>query len=230
MSRRLAIVPARGGSKRLPRKNVLPFLGRPMVVHAIEHARASGCFERVVVSTEDEEIAAVAQGAGAEVHARSEGLAGDAATVVEVCLEVLAEEEARGRSYDLLACLYATAPLRRTADIVAVVDLVDEAHPFALAVTTYALAPHQALQIRADGTLAPMWPDLVSRRTSELAPLVVDNGSTYAARVDAFRAVRSFYGPVLRGHVMPRERSVDIDERADYEFACWLAERSERER
>ncbi len=228
MSRRLAIIPARGGSKRLPRKNVLPFLDRPMIVHTIEQAVESGCFERVVVSTEDEEIAAIARQAGAELHVRSARLAGDAATVVEVCLEVLSGEEERGRAYDVFACLYATAPLRRAADIVAVLGLVDEAHPFALATTTYALDPHQALRAEADGTLTPMWPDLVNRRASELPPLVVDNGSTYAARVDEFQAARSFYGPGLRGHVMPRERSVDIDEPGDYELACWLASRGRR--
>ncbi|MCC6642345.1 MAG: acylneuraminate cytidylyltransferase family protein [Deltaproteobacteria bacterium] len=229
MSGRLAIIPARGGSKRLPRKNVLPFLGRPMIVHTIEQARESGCFERVVVSTEDEEIGAIARQAGAELHARPERLAGDTATVVEVCLEVLRCEEERGRSYEVFACLYATAPLRSAGDIAAVVALVDDTHPFALAATTYALAPHQALRVTTDGTLLPMWTDLVNLRASELGPLVVDNGSTYAARVGEFRTARSFYGPGLRGHVMPRQRSVDIDEPADYELACWYASRAGRE-
>jgi len=82
------------------------------------------------------------------------------------------------------------------------------------------------MKIGADGTLSAMWPELIELRSSEMPPLVVDNGSTYAAKVAAFRDSKSFYGPRLRGHLMPRNRSVDIDEEADYELACWYAEKS----
>jgi len=201
-----------------------------MIVHTLEAAARCGCFDRIVVSTEDDEIAGVARGAGAQVHARSARLAGDEATVVDVCLEVLDAEEREGRAYGTFACLYATAPLRRAEDIAAVVGSIDDSHAFALAATQYALPPHQALRVTAQGILVPMWPELVGLRASEIGPLVVDNGSTYAARVADFRRVRSFYGPGLRGHVMPRERSVDIDEPADYDLACWYAERTGPER
>ena len=221
---RLAIIPARGGSKRLPRKNLLPFLGRPMIVHTIEAALATQAFERVVVSTEDAEIASVAKDAGALVHSRAAGLASDAARVTDVCLAVLDAEEQAGRMHALFACLYATAPLRRAEDIQAVLAPVDARETdFAMAVTTYAVAPHQALRREPDGSLSAMWPDLIERRASEVGELFVDNGSTYAARVAPFRRHLTFYGPGLRGHVMPRERSVDIDERADYELACFYA-------
>ena len=223
--KRLAIIPARGGSKRLPRKNVLPFRGRPIIAHTIEAALVSRCFERVLVSTEDGEIAKAAKDAGAEVHERPTDLATDAAGVTEVCLEALLAEERAGRSYDVFACLYATAPLRRADDIAAVVALIDSGSDFAIAVTSYAMPPHQALRVGENGTLSAMWPDLIERRASDLGRLVVDNGSTYAARVAALRKHRSFYGPGLRGHLMPRERSVDIDEQADYELACYYAER-----
>src|SRR5436190_22860631 len=226
MTRRLAIIPARGGSKRLPRKNVLPFRGRPMLAHTVEAALMSRCFERVLVSSEDEEIAAVAQGAGAEIFRRSAELASDTARVTDVCLDVLAQEEHAGRLYEIFACLHATAPLRRAEDIAAVLALLDSnSTDFAMAVVTYALAPHQALHVEKDGTLIPMWPDLIDLRASEIGQLVVDNGSTYAARVAAFRQQKTFYGSGLRGHVMPRERSVDIDERHDYDLARWYAEK-----
>ena len=223
--KRLAIIPARGGSKRLPRKNLLPFRGRPIIAHTIEAALTSRCFARVLVSTEDHEIASTAKAAGAEIHERAADLATDAAGVTAVCLDVLLSEERAGRDYDVFACLYATAPLRRSDDIAAVIALIDSGCDFAMAITTYAVPPHQALRVAEDGTLSAMWPDLIERRASELGRLVVDNGSTYAARVAAFRAHRSFYGPGLRGHLMPRERSIDIDEREDYELACHLAER-----
>jgi pseudaminic acid cytidylyltransferase len=226
MTRRLAIIPARGGSKRLPRKNILPFLGRPIIAHTIDAAASSGCFARVVVSTEDAEIAEAARAAGADIHRRDPALATDAATLTEVCLDILASEERDGRTYDTFACLYATAPLRRADDIAAVVALAEQPDTdFALAVTAYALPPHQALRLGEDGGLAPMWPDLVNLRADKIGRLVVDNGSTNVAKVAAFRQHRTFYGPRLAGHLMPRERSVDIDEQSDYDLACWYSTR-----
>jgi CMP-N-acetylneuraminic acid synthetase len=225
MTRRLAIIPARGGSKRLPRKNLLPFGGQPIIVHTIAAALASARFERILVSTDDSDIAAIAKTAGAEIHRREEALATDDARVVDVCLDVLESEERARRSYDVFSCLYATAPLRTAEDIAAVVDLIDgTAVNFAMAVTAYPLPPHQALRMSNDNMLTPMWPDLVDRRASSLDPLVVDNGSTYAATVTAFRKHRTFYGPGLRGHLMPRKRSIDIDDQTDYALACWYAD------
>ena len=228
---RVAIIPARGGSKRLPKKNLLPFLGRPIIVHTIEAALATRAFERVVVSTEDAQIAAISKDAGADIHVRDASLASDAARITDVCLAVLEGEEQAGRFHELFACLYATAPLRRAEDILAVLACVDSRETdFAMAVSTYPVAPHQALRFEADGTLAAMWPDLIERRAGEVGQLVVDNGSTYAARIAAFREHRTFYGPRLRGHLMPRMRSVDIDEQADYELACYYARQLEARR
>jgi pseudaminic acid cytidylyltransferase len=226
MTRRLAIIPARGGSKRLPRKNILPFLGRPIIAYTIDAAISSSCFARVLVSTEDAEIGEAARAAGADIHRRDPALATDAATLTEVCLDILDSEERAGRTYDTFACLYATAPLRRADDIAAVIALAErDDADFALAVTAYPLPPHQALRLDADGTLAPMWPDLVNLRADKVGRLVVDNGSTNAAKVTAFRQHRTFYGPRLAGHLMPRERSIDIDEQADYDLACWYGQR-----
>ncbi len=104
----LAVIPARGGSKRLPRKNILDFCGRPIIAHTIESALNSDLFSKVVVSTEDDEIARHGQRYGAEVLMRPDFLASDTARVVDVCLQVLKEEESQGRSYDVMCCLYAT--------------------------------------------------------------------------------------------------------------------------
>ena len=92
--RRLALIPARGGSKRLPRKNVLPFRGRPMIGHSIRAARRSDLFDRIVVSTEDDEIAAVARAEGAEVAMRASALAADEARILDVALDFLDREAA----------------------------------------------------------------------------------------------------------------------------------------
>lgn len=218
--RSLAVIPARGGSRRLPRKNVAEFCGRPIIAWTVEAALAANRFERVVVSTEDGEIAREARAAGAEISERSPALASDTARVVDVCLDLLAQEERADRSYDALCCLYPTAPLRRAEDIAGVLDLLEPGVcDFAMATTRYAHPPHQALMTGADGALRPLWPELVERREAELGDLCVDNGSTYAVAVAAFRAHRTFYGPGLRGWHMPFARSIDIDEHEDLELA-----------
>lgn len=222
-----AIIPARGGSKRLPRKNVIDFLGRPIISYTIGAALKSGCFERVVVSTEDDEIAAVADNCGAIVDRRTPGLATDTASVVDVCLDFLDRESEAGREWTVMACLYATAPLRSAEDIRNTMALLRPGEcSFAMAVTSYHHYPHQALKLGADASLTPMWPALVDRHASELPPLRAGNGSTYVVDVEAFRQHRSFYGPGLRGHDMPRERSIDIDSAADLDFAVWNAQRT----
>jgi pseudaminic acid cytidylyltransferase len=222
----VAIIPARGGSKRLPRKNVLDFLGRPIVAYTIDAAATSRCFDSVVVSTDDEEIAAVARYCGAAVDHRPVELATDTSTVVDVCLDFLDREAAAGRAWKVMACLYATAPLRNAEDVRETLALLlPDRCDFAMAVTTYDLPPHQALRLGADASLTPMWPELVTRRASDLPKLHVDNGSTYAVDVAEFRRHRSFYGPNLRGHDMPRQRSIDIDTQDDFDRALWSARR-----
>ena len=120
-------------------------------------------------------------------------------------------------------CLYATAPLRRAEDIVATANLIDpERCDFSMAVTRYLHYPHQALRRSEGSYLAPMWPDLVAMRTDTVGDLLVGNGSTYCARVEAFLRARNFYGPRLIGHEMPVSRSVDIDTREDFEVALAL--------
>lgn len=217
---KLCVIPARGGSKRLPRKNILPFHGRPMIAYSIAAARESGRFDRIVVSSEDQEILRIAEQEGAKPNHRPESLAGDSIGVVAVLLELLDRETAAGRAPDLLACLYPAAPLRRSNDVRGVVDLVEPGiTDFAMAVTDYDLPPHQALRVADNGDLSPRWPELITQRDSAIGPLVVDNGSTYAVSVPAFRRHGTFYGPGLRGHHMPRNRSVDINTADDLALA-----------
>ena len=208
----LAIIPARGGSKRLPRKNVLPFRGKPMIAWTIEAAISTGLFADVVVSTEDVEIAEAARFFGARVIQRPPELAGDDARVVDVCIDVLDREAAASRDYEHMCCLYATAPLRNAGDIGATAAPVLEGKAkFALAACRYSQPPHQALKLDADGSAVPFFPELINQRADKIGDLVVDNGSTYGVSVHAFREALSFYGAPLHVHVMPRMRSVDLD-------------------
>ncbi len=223
----LAVIPARGGSTRLPRKNVLPFRGKPMIAWTIEAAIGSGLFADVLVSTEDAEIADAARASGARVLDRPAALASDRARVVDVCLDALDREAAAGRTYDQICCLYATAPLRHADDIRATAaPVLAGAASFALAACRYEQPPHQALTLRPDGGAVPLMPDLVNRRADEIGDLVVDNGSTYAVEVAAFRETRGFYGAPLRVHLMPRARSIDLDDADDLALLSFYAEQA----
>jgi CMP-N-acetylneuraminic acid synthetase len=218
--RALAVIPARGGSKRFPRKNVAPFLGRPILSYSVAAAIEAGCFGRVVLSTDDATIAAAGREAGAEIHERAPELATDTARAVDVCLAVLDEEQRAGRTYNVLCCLFATAPLRTAEDIRAVLGLVEPGtHDFAMAVTDFPYPAWQALRLGEDGLLTPLFPEMIDLQSQKVGRLLVDNGSTYAVAVDALRRLRTFNGPAIRGHVMERERSVDIDLPEDLELA-----------
>jgi pseudaminic acid cytidylyltransferase len=220
----LAIIPARGGSKRLPRKNILDFHGKPILAYTIEAAFRSGLFKKVIVSTEDAEIAEIAAKYHAEVAVRKPDLATDAATVAQVCENVLLEEQGQGRVYDILCCLYATAPLRCAEDIAATVALLEKgACRFAIAATHYSHYPHQALIRNSDGYLVPRWPEWCDLRGSEVGELLAGNGSTYAVFVEDFLREKDFYGPGMRAHIMPFVRSIDIDTAEDFELAWCLA-------
>ncbi|MBY0430294.1 MAG: acylneuraminate cytidylyltransferase family protein [Rhodospirillales bacterium] len=220
----VAVIPARGGSKRLPRKNVLPFRGKPMLAYTIEAALSCGRLQRVVVSTDDDEIAEIGRCAGAEIDRRPAELASDGATINQVLSEYLNRRAAAGEHWDIICCLYATCPLRNADDIAAVLDLLQPGEcDFALAVYQLDDYTHQAMRRHDDGGLDPLWPEMMTRRASDIGPLYRGNGSTYAASVPAFLRNGSFYGLKMRGYVMPRERSIDLDTVEDLkllEFHC----------
>ena len=214
---RVALIPARGGSKRLPRKNILELGGLPMLAHPLRAARASGLFDAVYVSTEDAEIAAVARAHGAEVIERPANIAGDRATVVQVCLHALETHP----HIDRLCCLYATAILLRPESLVAAHALLDETPEadFVMGVSEYEHPPVQALKADAEGYLSYMWPEWRGVQSQFQPRLLVSNGSLYWARAEALRAEKTFYGRRLKGWVVPSEQVADIDTAADLERA-----------
>ena len=218
--RHLAVIPARGGSKRLPRKNVIDFFGQPILGYTLDAARAADCFDRILVSTEDAEIARIAKQLGADVDIRPAALASDDATVIDVCLELLERLERQNESYETLSVLYATAPLRTADDIRATHSLLHRGDcEFAMAAAEFAQPVHQALRVGADGQAVPVFAELVGKRASVAGRYFAGNGSTYSVFVDSFQSKRAFYGQPLQLHVMPPERSVDIDTEDDLELA-----------
>ena len=218
----IAIIPARGGSKRLPRKNILPFRGKPLLLWTCEAARDSGCFDTIVVSTEDKEIAQIARANGFQVDERPVALGSDTASCADVCLEFLSRQEQSGIYYETLCCLYATAPLRNAEDIRHVMACLTPDTDAVHAVCGYDHPPHQMLYQNPDGFLVPAFPLLVTKKSQEVPEGIIGNGSTYAIRVDALRKYRSFYPARIRGYRMPSMRSIDIDTAEDFAFleAC----------
>jgi len=196
-----------------------------MIAYSLDAARDAGVFARVLVSTDDAEIAEIAAALGADVDRRPAHLGRDDSTVAQVCTDLLDRLEAAGEVFDTLVVLYATAPLRTAEDVRATVALLEPGVcAYAMAVTPFAQPVHQALRLGSDGALAPQFPAWVTRRKDAVGDFYCGNGSTYCVTVEAFRRTGAFYGPGLRGHVMPPERSVDIDTAADLRVALAHAE------
>lgn len=212
-----ALIPARGGSKGIPRKNVRPIAGKPLIAWTIEAARAARDIDAVVVSTEDAEIADVARAWGAEVpFLRPVELAADETPGVDPVLhaiEMLPE-------HDAVILLQPTSPLRTAADIDGLLALVAQAGaPSAVSVCEPDSHPSWMYRLDGDGRLAPLLPVPAAVRRQDLPPVYSLNGAIYYARTAWLRERRGFVGPETIGYCMPADRSVDIDGPLDWRLA-----------
>ncbi|WNK01374.1 methyltransferase domain-containing protein [Thalassospiraceae bacterium LMO-JJ14] len=216
----VAVIPARGGSKRFPGKNRIEFFGHPIISYTIQAALDSGLFERVAVSSDDPAILEIAAAYGAVPVQRRPEMATDEVATAPMLLDFLDQEKAAGRDdWEVLCCLYATAALRTADDIKETVGLIEPGVcEFSMGVSQADRQAHQALQVTPDGRLEPMFPDIVSRQSQEIGPLWFSNGTSYALWVPSFRIHQTLYGPTLKGHYMPAERAVDLDEPEDMEL------------
>ena len=216
---RVAIIPARGGSKRLPRKNILPVKGSPMLSYPVRMAIESGLFEKVIVSTEDIEIGEVAREAGASVFNRPANLAEDRSTVVQVCQNVIEQLFSQNIYPDLFCCIYATAVVLNAHTIEQALGLYDESPRinYVMGVSKYNFPPVQALRADGNGFLSYMWPEYIGLQSQFHPELVVSNGSFVWARTDAFMRDKIFYAEGLKGYEVPYSEVMDIDTVEDYE-------------
>lgn len=210
---RVALIPARGGSKRLPRKNILDVGGVPILARPIMAARATGLFEQIYVSTEDAEIAEIAKQYGAEVIERPPQIAEDRSTVVQVCLHALETHP----EISLMCCIYATAVLLEPETITAAYKLLggDSEADFVMGVSEYEHPPVQALKADDNGYLSYMWPEWRGMQSQFHPHLVVSNGTFYWARRQALLEEKTFYGRRLRGFTVPSDQVSDIDTKED---------------
>ena len=228
----LCILPARGGSKRIPRKNLREFCGRPILSYGIEAAQRSGIFAEVMVSTEDAEIAEAAIVAGAEVpFLRSSETAGDHATTVEVWKEVVRNYNARGLHFRLVISILPTAVFVREEDLRRAVELMD-ANPRwegLMPVVEYAPPVQRAMEIR-EGQLEMIWPEFRTSRSQDLAPRYHDAGQYYAFRPDFIARVNSLREGCLGPVVLSADAVQDIDTeedwiRAEAKYRIWRESR-----
>lgn len=223
-ARTLVVIPARGGSKRLPRKNLLDLAGKPLIAHTIEAALKSGCFGRILVSSDDEEIRAVATAYdGVDVDARATELAGDRVKVVDV-IEEIAQRDSVQRDFDVIGMMLPTAPFRRLADIQAGCAALSEDVDGAISLAPYEFPPQMAVTLgENDGVMAALFDNspLLSgdTRSQDQAPAYRPNGSYYLSWIESFLRRRSFFTGRVRGVVMSRLGSVDIDDMEDMTMA-----------
>jgi N-acylneuraminate cytidylyltransferase len=211
----LAVIPARGGSKGIPRKNITPLAGRPLIAWTIDAARQSRHVDRAIVSSDDEAIIAVARDCGCEApFVRPRELALDTTPGIEPVLHALAEVP----GYDIVVLLQPTSPLRDAADIDGCVEqLARSDAPAVVSVREAVDHPYWTYRVSPRGGLEPFVthdPAVASRR-QDLPQAFIVNGAVYAARVDALKASRSFLVPGTLPWMMPAERSIDIDSAQD---------------
>lgn len=220
----LGLIPAKGGSTRLPRKNILPLGGRPLIAWTIDAMRAAGVIDRIIVSTEDEKVATIARAYGAETpFLRPLHLACDPAGVVEVCLHALDELEARGEHYDILVICLPTCPFRNGRDIRDALALFRKAGTrFLMSIAEFDHTPFAALRMDTQGQIEPWFPEYFGRKSQELPQAYRPNGAIHVLDIPVFRQVRSYIATPLVGYVMPYSRSIDIDTEDDLRLAEWM--------
>lgn len=217
----IAIIPARGGSKRIPRKNIRPFCGQPMLAYAILAAQQSGCFSKVVVSTDDEEIAKVARQLGADVpFLRPANLADDHTGTTPVVIDTIQRLDQLSIQAEHYCCIYATVPLIQAADLRAARDrLLASKAPFVYTVAEFGFPIQRAVRMDEQGRVTPFWPEQMAKRSQDLEPAYQDAGQFYWGSRAAWLGGISPVGGEGIGHILPRHRVVDIDTPEDWHLA-----------
>lgn len=216
----VAIIPARGGSKRIPRKNIVPFAGRPLITYPILAAQESGLFEHIVVSTDDDEIAAVARDSGAEVpFVRPPELSDDHAGTMPVIRHAIRALQDAGLSFDHVCCIYPTAVLLQPADLTEGYRLLNEGWNFAFSVTSFGSSVYRGLIERPGGGVDMLFPQYRETRTQDLPEVFHDAGQFYWGRTESWLSGEEVFAPTATVVRLPRWRIQDIDTLEDLERA-----------
>lgn len=216
----IAIITARGGSKRIPKKNIKEFCGRPIIAYSIEAAINSNVFDEVMVSTDDEEIARIAKEYGAKVpFLRSEESANDFATTADVISEVLEEYEKLGRSFESFTCIYPTAPFVTDRKLKEASKLfLDSKSDGLMTVVPFSFPPQRGMVLN-DGILEYLHPEYEKSRSQDLPKIYHDCGQFYMCKVESFLKFKSLVMPMTIPFVIREEEAQDIDNLSDWVIA-----------
>lgn len=216
----LAVITARGGSKRIPRKNIKEFCGKPIMAYSIEAALKSGAFDTVMVSTDDREIAEIAEKYGATVpFFRSEKTSNDFAVTSQVLAEVLEEYESRGQCFDRVCCIYPTAPFISAGRLRTAMELLEEKQADSvLPVVRFSFPPQRGV-VMEDGFLRFKWPEHRNTRSQDLEPFYHDVGQFYCVNVESFREQQVLVMERTVPLILSELEIQDIDTEEDWKLA-----------
>ncbi|WP_246019587.1 pseudaminic acid cytidylyltransferase [Corallincola spongiicola] len=214
----IAVIPARGGSKRIPRKNIKPFCGKPLIAYSIEAAIASKLFAKIVVSTDDQEIASVAKQYGADVpFIRPATLSDDYAATLPVVAHALEQEMTQTKEITHCCCIYATAPLIQVNHLKAVQQLlVDRQADYAFPVTEFDFPILRAVSMNEDNILTPSFEQHINARSQDLPDYYHDCGQFYWGKVSSFLNHTPIISKAALGYPIPRRFVQDIDTPDDW--------------
>lgn len=221
----VAIIPARGGSKRIPRKNIRCFGGQPIIAWSIQVALESNCFDRVIVSTDDEEIALVAREYGAETpFKRPSSLSDDYVTTVPVVAHAVRWISENMRSVDLACCLYPTAPFIQTEDLNKGLSMLLNSPDcdYAFSVASYGFPIQRAIRIDSVNRVSMLQPEHLNTRSQDLEAVYHDAGQFYWGTAMAWIEERPLFSTAALAVMIPRHRVQDIDTPEDWERAEWM--------
>lgn len=215
---KVAVIPARGGSQRIPRKNIRPFAGKPIIAYSIRAALDARLFDRVLVSTDDEEVAAVAREHGAEVPFTRPAYLADEYTgtnsVVKHALQWLREQ---GTPAARACCIYATAPFVTPRDLALAHELlIKSGKDFVFSVTTFPFPIQRAIRLKPDGSVEPIFPEHIQSRSQDFEHAYHDAGQFYWGTEEAFCRSAFVFSHTSLGYILPRHQVQDIDTEEDW--------------
>ena len=218
---KIAIIPARGGSKRIPRKNIKIFCGKPMIAWSIEAALQSGCFDKILVSTDDAEIAEVAQACGAEVpFLRPKELSDDHTATAPVISHAIDWLEKKGGAVQLACCIYATAPFIQAEDLQEGLRLIQVGNwKFAFSATSFNYPIFRSIQKKDDGSVSMFFPEHFPKRSQDLPEAWHDAGQFYWGKPEAWQQAFRIFDSWSTVVPLPRWRVQDIDTHEDWDRA-----------
>lgn len=218
--RAVAIITARGGSKRIPRKNIREFCGKPILAYSINAALSAGIFDTVMVSTDDNEIAEIARSYGAEVpFMRSEATANDYAATNDVVKEVLDTYAKHGECFDIACCIYPTAPFLTGETLKKAVELLEENQADSvIPVVRFGFPPQRSVVVE-EGMLQFKWPEYMFSRSQDLQPFYHDAGQFYCMRTESFLAENRLFMTKTVPLELSEMEVQDIDNEVDWKLA-----------